>query len=103
MSPTNVNGADDLPFDREAKTFPADHLQAEAERAELDARDLGTSEAFPIRAKKAPLEPSLEERAEHEFLYEPYRSWCRACWLDEAGLTDILVGQTQRKHFQWSV
>ena len=25
------------------------------------------------------MEPSAEERAEHDMLHEPYRSWCRAC------------------------
>ena len=49
------------------------------QKEELDARDLEASEAFPIRVKKAPMEPTVEERAEHEILHEPYRSWCRAC------------------------
>ena len=63
--------------EREDKT--SQDLQAEADKAELDARDLEASEAFPIRVKKAPTEPTAEERAEHEILHEPYRSWCRAC------------------------
>ena len=63
------------------------------ERAELDARDLEASEAFPIRAKKAPLEPSPEERAEHELLHEPYRSWCRAC-VAGRGRSDGHFGRT---------
>ena len=54
-------------------------MQEKADKAELDARDLEASEAFPIRRKKAPLEPSAAEREEHERLHEPYRSWCRAC------------------------
>ena len=81
MSPTNVfgNGAEEATsFDREDNTSPH-QLQAEADKAELNARDLEASEAFPIRAKKAPMEPSAAEREEHELLHEPYRSWCRAC------------------------
>ena len=77
MSPTNIfgNGAEEATVDREDNTFPH-QLQAEADKAELDARDLEASEAFPIRAKKAPMEPSAAEREEHELLHEPYRSWC---------------------------
>ena len=63
---------------REGNTSP-DVLQEKADKAELDARDLEASEAFPIRRKEAPLEPSAAEREEHERLHEPYRSWRRAC------------------------
>ena len=64
MSPTNVFGNEA----REDKTSPADDtedLQEKADKAELDARDLEASKVFPIRMKRAPMEPSAEERAEH--------------------------------------
>ena len=78
MSPTNVFGS----LDRAVNTPPpsdTEDLQEKADKAELDARDLEANEAFPTRVKKAPMESSREERAEHEILHEPNRSWCRAC------------------------
>ena len=80
MSPTYDigNGTDDAEVAREDKTSP-DYLQKNADKAELDARDLEASEAFPIRVKETPIEPSADERAEREISHEPYRSWCRAC------------------------
>ena len=80
VSPTydiGTNGTDEE-NDREDKTSP-DYLQRKADETKLDARDLEASEAFPIRVKKAPMEPRAAERGEHEILHEPYRSWCRAC------------------------
>ena len=79
MSPTNVFGNEDEAQAGEDKTFFAEDLQGKADKAELDARDLEASEAFPIGVKKSPLGRSAEKRAEHEILHELYRSWCRAC------------------------
>ena len=45
------------------------------------------------------MEPSAEERAEHEILHEPYRSWCRAC-VAGRGRPDAHFAQTNaEKHF----
>ena len=54
-------------------------IEGEDLQEELDARDLEAAEAFPIPIKKAPNEPTKEEREAHEILHEPYRAWCRAC------------------------
>ena len=51
------------------KQLEKEDLQEKADKAALDARDLEASEAFPIRVKKAPMEPSREEMAEHEILH----------------------------------
>ena len=40
---------------------------------------LETEEMAPVRPKKLPIKPTLQEVLEHEKLHEPYRSWCRVC------------------------
>ena len=42
---------------------------------------LETEEMAPVRPKKLPIKPTLQEVLEHEKLHEPYRSWCRVCVL----------------------
>ena len=98
MSPTNVFGNED----RDVKTSPTSDtakLQEKADKAELDARGLEASEAFPIRAKKAPMKPSSEERAEHEILHEPYPSWCRACVAGRGRSDGHFVRKNAEKQF----
>jgi len=41
------------------------------------AQEVG--ERPPVVLRRSPDEPTAEERASHNILHEPYRSWCRSC------------------------
>ena len=46
---------------------------------EVDVRDEEDVEATPVVARKAPKEPTEEERLRHLATHLPYRSWCEHC------------------------
>ena len=58
---------------------PEDTPRPVEEEEEAGNEDEDTMEAEIIQARRAPKEPSEEERRRHEATHLPYRSWCVHC------------------------
>ena len=79
--------ADDVFETSDGQFFPKDEVERDAETAGImdvvEEEDLAEPvegvEESPVRAKKAPKEPTELERLRHEATHLPYRSWCEYC------------------------
>ena len=71
----------------EGEIYPVDEADRMAEamrmqeepRMQVDVQDDEGTEEAPVKARRAPREPTEAERLRHEVTHLPYRSWCEVC------------------------